>query len=63
MGLVSSEIFFSIAIKTCKIVLNPSKNDATVNSEFIQKVDLCLGSQTHICQLIAPKWLEQQKWD
>ena len=62
MGLVSSERSFPIDIKTCKIFQNSSKNDATVISEFIKKVDLCV-SQFHLCGAIAPKWLKQQKWD
>ena len=43
IGLVSSERSFPIDIKTCKIFQNSSKNDATVISDFIKKVDLCLG--------------------
>ena len=58
MGLVSFKRSFTVDIKTCKIFLNLSKEDATVNSEFIQQVYFCLGRQTHICQLIAPKWLK-----
>ena len=43
MGMVSFERSFTVDIKTCKIFLNLSKEDATVNSEFIQEVDFCLG--------------------
>ena len=62
MGLTSLERPSLVDIKTCKIYQNSPKNDATVISEFIKKVDLCLGL-IHLCWLIAPKWLKEEKWD